>query len=217
MVQRSFSATGFRTYSIDESRSDNMSAIGAVTVNFMLREISANGSITITRNAAFVIKTNGTITRQGSETESSTITFSSGSGEVLEHFGPLKGHPSGTTVNITINGQTYLAVHVSRSFTNHFSSSATESFTKNDGGKTFTVNVDRTVTRDISLSADFWFSQTSGILLKSNVQGNISVQVTATGKITGPMGFTENFTLNATYTEAFLRTVMATSISGLSG
>ncbi len=167
----------------------------------------------MTRNASFKVYNNTQIISQGSEKETTNFTFSNTDADkILDGFGPLMGHPQGTLENVTINGHTYLAVHVSNSFNDHFTSTASDQFSKTEDGHTITVTVTRTVTRDISLSVDFWFSKTSGILLKSAIQGNITVKVTANGTF-GP----NTFSMTATYTEAFSRTVTATSISGLSG
>ncbi len=187
----------------------------------MAPEISANGTISVTRDGSISYKAwrNGTLiaNNTGSETETSTIKFSGiGSEEVLEHFGPLRGHPNGTLENVTINGQIILAVHISRSYTNHFTTSVQETATRTYEGHTVTMTVDRTVTRDITISADLWFAKNGGILLKSVIQGNVTVNITANGTITGGPR-TETFSMNATFSESFSRTVMATSISGLSG
>ncbi len=212
-VSRQFILTTSKgTTTVTETRSDSLSASGTATVTWVLHEISANGSISMTRMASFKINYNGSIS-QGSENETTNITFSNTDADkLLEGFGPLMGHPQGILENVTINGQTYLAIHVSNSFNDHFTSTAHDQFSKTENGHTITVTVTRTVTRDISLSADFWFSKTSGILLKSAIQGNITVKVTANGTF-GP----DTFSMTATYTEAFSRTVTATSISGLSG
>lgn len=217
-VDRQFSLTGIHVISIDESRNASTSASGTVTVTWMTDGRSANGSISITRDASFKLNYNGSIT-SGHEMGTSTLTFSgSGSEEALDFLGPLRGHPTGTQENITINGHTYIAVHASRNFTDTFTASATETFTKTgEGGRTVTVTVNKSVTRDISISANFWFSKTSGILLKSAINGNINVKVTANGNITGSLGGSESFSMTATYKQSFSRNVMATSISGLSG
>jgi len=194
-----------------------MSASGTATVVWMTDSRTANGSIAVTRASAFKIDANGTISK-GTESETSTLTFSGSAEEAFDFFGPLMGHPTGTLANITINGQTYLAVHVSRNATDHFTASAQETFTKTgDGGHTVTVTVDKSIKRDISITADFWFSKTSGILLKSAIKGSISVQVSVTGNISGLLGGSESFSMTATYTDTFSRTVAATSITGLSG
>lgn len=216
-VNRQFSLTGLHVYSISESRNSSMSASGMATVVWMTESRSANGSITITRASAFKINANGSIIK-GNESETSTITFSGSAEQAFDFFGPLMGHPTGTLANVTINGHTYLAVHVSRNATDHYTASAQETFTKtSDGGHTVTVTVDKSIKRDISITADFWFSKSSGILLKSAVQGSISVQISVTGNITGLLGGSESFSMTATYMDTFSRTVTATSITGLSG
>jgi hypothetical protein len=217
-VNREYSLTGLHVYSVSESRNASMSASGTVTVVWMTDSRSANGSITITRNAAFRIVLNGTNPQTGTESETSTITFSGSAEEASDFFGPLMGHPTGTLENVTINGQTYLAVHAFRNFTDTFTASAQETFTKTgSGGQTITVTVNKNVTRNVSIIANFWFSKTSGILLKSAFQGSISFKVSVNGTITGPLGGSESFSMTANYSDTFSRTVMATSITGLSG
>jgi hypothetical protein len=135
-VQRQWSLSNGQTHwNLTESRSDSLSANGAATVHFMDPGLSANGTITITRDGSVSFKAyrNNTLiaNNTGSEMETTVIKFSgTGSEEVLDHFGPLKGHPTGTLENLTINGQTILAVHLSRSFTNHFTTSVQETATR---------------------------------------------------------------------------------------
>lgn len=222
-TQRHYTLTGAHgTLAATESGSNSVSANGTATVDWLTHQISANGSISITRDAThtLLVTVNSTIlitNSSNSQTETSKITFSgSGAEEAIDFFGPLNGHLTGTLENYTINGQTYLAIHVSRSVDDHFSASAQDTTTKvGENGHTITITLNRTVTRDITLSADFWFSKTSGILLKSFIQGSISIQVTANGSITDLAG-TQTFTMSATYKDTFSRTVTATSIIGLS-
>ncbi len=147
------------------------------------------------------------------------MTFSgNGSDQAFDLLGQLRGHPAGTDDTVTINGQTYLAIHVTHSISTNYTATAQETFTKTgEGGRTVTETVNKSVTRTITATEDFWFSKTSGILLKSIIQGNISIKASVTGTITGPLGGFESFIMTASYTNTFSRNVMATSVTGLSG